>query len=1179
MWRWHRVLTITVGSALLGAFSGCGGGQSVTNSAGLEKPNNPPVATLLGYAPADAPLVRYKVYTFQASASDPDIGDSITKYEWDFGDGSDLVQTTAPSVSHLYANVAGGGSQVIPKVRAYDNHNQAGGYSSRTLSLDSSASPITVTFKLPTGPVSVQADPSGGVQVTFQVQVSSAAPGAISLSGITFNPGDSKATVTSQTDLGNGLYSFLVRYLGDAVPGVRIASPTILVKDSGGVPSEITSGPQITVTTLALANHAPVIAVTEPVTPTAQGYTSKPVTLGFTITDEDGDVVGYTVNWGDGTPITESSTSGDTKAGVAVTLTHGFPDTFTSTSRNSTVVINATDGRSNNGTAVSQSRTFTISFNSFPTASITSPQASANLPSPAELPSNPSIGLVNPPGANDPDILVIPSGGKLKFNGTATLPGSQDAIQAYAWTFQGGTPAVSSFLTPESEIQFPVTPGAITPYLVEFKVIDALGRSSSQAPGVNPKTFRKWIVVDGKNTQLFKLNFMYRQISDNNGIATLTPIALGSNGLGANIRIFQDGVTNTYAVKDPAATKAQVAIPVRSDLPFYALLPNYNNSVDNRSYLMRIPNAPTGASADPALGVTLNANTSSFGFENTSAPWNPTLQVVTAQGFAAETAPSPERRLLGTVSFVWGNSPPNSRYFDRLSIPLDGTDSFGAIDGAWVWNNNFVYTINGARAQQSIAEWVFEVGNRSTSDTPSTAGGPPQMQFTVNYPKYTGDSQQSETFAHERMQVFRVPPGVTDPYNLDVGGWQNSNLNISLNPTVLPGTFNGFISNAVYGGFGSAAFSGGLQGIPIPYDANDPNRSPYAPARTYDLFPTRSVLGYAEYLWSSVWARPLILNVANPNFMDSWTGLASFGYFRKSSPAAWPAVSGIVPDLSAFNMNVTGAGTFNASSPVAIGGATPGNKGVGRFYWTAFTPFYNAAVDSMISRTWLSEDATGLPPMAITGSTGDSRNAFGFLPPQDTVVDKRGRNADGSLNGSNLGGYRVTWFNPTKDPAGNPVPPDFWVVEFETPSGTFHYLLPSNFPSGTQQVGDLVLTDARTYLPSGRTAAQGPIAGNTDKVAPGYCWFDVPPELRPSLQSPDATSYLRVFGLKSILKNSPPAGARALNRPDWIDAIKTALPEISVQTLGGDISYAHKIPFNFYWDIVVVNGPRTPVAP
>lgn len=1182
MRRWNRVLTITVPVALLGAISGCGGGQSVSGTMGLNKPNSPPVASLTGYIPNDAPLVRFKPYQFQAAATDPDIGDTISKYEWDFGDGSGLIQTTTGVANHTFTGGAVGesGSTVSVKVRAYDNYGLAGNYVTTSLGLDATPSPIQVSFLLPAGPTSVQADPAGGVQVLFKIHVSSTSTGTVSLSGITFKSGDAGSSIVSQTSLGGGDYTFLVRYQGDVIPGTRTVTPSVLVQDSIGITSETVSGPAVTITTLSISNHAPVIAVTNPVTPTAQGYTSKPIDLGFTITDSDNDVVNYTVDWGDDTPVSQGSVSGGTSGGVAVSLQHGFPDSFTSTSRNSTVTISASDGRSNNGTALPQTRTFTIFFNSYPTATITTPQASGVLPSTTDLPSNPAIGLVNPPGPNDPDILVIPSGGKLKFDGTSTLPGSQNALQAFSWTFQGGTPTAAAVQTPGSEILFPGNPGVITPYLVEFKVTDAFGRSSSLAPGVNPKSFRKWIVVDGKNTQLFKLNFMYRQISDNNGIATLNPVALENHGLGAQVRIFQDGVTNTYPVADQARTKGQAAIPVRSNLPFYVLIPNYNNTVDDKNYLMRIPNAPTGANADPSLGTTLLANASSFGFENASAPWNPTLQVVTAQGFAAETAPSPERRLLGTVSFVWGTTPTNSRYFDRLSVPLDSTDSLGAIESAWVWNSNSVYTINGARAQQSIAEWTFEVGNRATADTTSTAGGPSQMRFTIDYSKYTGDSQASETFAHERMQVFRVPPGVTDPYNLDVGGWLNPALNINLNPGALPTSFNTFITNAVYGGNGTAAFSGGLQGIPIPYDANDPDRSPYAAARTYNLYPTRSVLGFAEYLWSKVWARPLILNVANPNYMDSWIGLPTFSHFRNSNPAAWPAVAGIVPDASAFDMTVSGGGTFDASSPVAVGGATPSSTGVGRFFWTAFTPFYNAAGDSLVSRTWLSDDTNGRPPTGITGGAGDALAAFGLLPPQDTVVDKRGRDANGGLTGSPLGGYRVTWFNPTKDENDDPVAPDFWVVEFQTPSGLFHFLLPAGFPASAQHVSDLILTDARTYLPSGRSASQGPIPGDTDTVAPGYCWFDVPLELRPSIQTPGATSYLRIFALKSILKNSPPAGARPLNRPDWMDALKTALPEASIKApSGNDLTYAHKVPFNFFWDIVVVNGPKTPVAP
>ena len=136
-------------------------------------------------------------------------------------------------------------------------------------------------------------------------------------------------------------------------------------------------------------------------------------------------------------------------------------------------------------------------------------------------------------------------------------------------------------------------------------------------------------------------------------------------------------------------------------------------------------------------------------------------------------------------------------------------------------------------------------------------------------------------------------------------------------------------------------------------------------------------------------------------------------------------------------------------------------------------------------------------------------------------------------------------------------------------------MLPGSFPADPQNVTDLILTDARTFLPSGRTAAQGPATDGSDKVGPGYCWFDIPVELRPT----SGSITLTVFAAKSILRNNAPTGARPLNRPDWLDAIKTASATINVLPLVGDVSYAHKIPFNFYWDVVVTNGARVVVAP
>jgi hypothetical protein len=72
-----------------------------------------------------------------------------------------------------------------------------------------------------------------------------------------------------------------------------------------------------------------------------------------------------------------------------------------------------------------------------------------------------------------------------------------------------------------------------------------------------------------------------------------------------------------------------------------------------------------------------------------------------------------------------------------------------------------------------------------------------------------------------------------------------------------------------------------------------------------------------------------------------------------------------------------------------------------------------------------------------------------------------------------------------------------------------------------------------------------------------------------------------VYAAKSILQNQPPAAAhpRPLNRPDWLDAVKTAVANISVQPGSGNQSLYHKIPFNFPWDIVVVNSEPTPTEP
>jgi hypothetical protein len=339
----------------------------------------------------------------------------------------------------------------------------------------------------------------------------------------------------------------------------------------------------------------------------------------------------------------------------------------------------------------------------------------------------------------------------------------------------------------------------------------------------------------------------------------------------------------------------------------------------------------------------------------------------------------------------------------------------------------------------------------------------------------------------------------------------------------------------------------------------------------------------------------MVLNSAQLNFTDtmSVTGtlfpLPTFPHFRYSNPAAWPK---FLATHSQFDLTAVGGPAFNNTVPVGIGGAAPSSTGVGRFYWTAYTPSYNSDSGAVISRTWLANVLNPPTTFPTASATGDATAALGFVPPQDTVVDKRGRNADGTLNGLAYGGYRVTWFNPTLDASGNPVPPDFWAVELatsasssNTSAATVHFMLPGSYPSAAsgltnaQLAQSLVLTDARSFLPSGNSLATGPAATAgvvTDTVAPGYCWFDVPPELRP-LTGTQPT--ITVFALKAILRNNAVSGARALNRTEWLDAIKTATAQVSVVPGSGlNISYAHKVPFRYPWDIVVVNGPATTVA-
>lgn len=1181
----HSVAILATAALLAGC--GGGGGGSVTPGSGQVQ-NNPPAITAMAYSPNDVPLNPYSSYSFTASASDPDIGDSVASYTWDFGDGSAQVSGSSATVAHKFNSGTldpTKGGTVSVRVQAVDTHGQASSWFTKTVTVGGQASPLTVTFLSPAAPVSLQVANTGTVSQSFQIQVVDASGGAVATSGIVFKPGDpvAGASVVSTTSDGGGKYTITVQYLPGTIGSSRTATPSVVVTNSLGISSASVSGPAVTLVTTG-PNTAPTITVTLPAAPTTAVYSSVKASLGFTLTDLDGDPVSYSVDWGDGMAADTGAATSGTMSGASVSLTHVYADTFTTTSKDAVVTITAQDNRS--GVAPAQTRTFTVTYNTYPVAVISSPQASGTLPSQTDLPTNTTTGLYNPATSTSPDLVVIPAGGSLAFSGSATPPASGGTV-TYAWSFPGGVPSSSSSQTPPT-IVYPGTAGQTIAYLATLTVTDSLNRASSTGTPGNiappaPKTYQKWVVVDGAHTQNFNLSFLYRQKPES-GSDIFTPATLPANGFGALIQVFQDGQFTSIAVKDQA-NRAVVQIPVRSNLPFYVKIPTFGP--DTHGYLLRIPNAPTGAFADTSLGTSIGTG-SSFGFGNpgsATGPWDPTLRIVTAQGFGTEASSVGQRRMLGNIqtsglfdsNMAGGISPvaPNTRWMDRLSVP--GNDPTGSIQ--WTQNSNLAFGFSGIPAYQEFSEWTLFAKTWTDATVAPKAqgfntspGAPGDMGFIVDYPKYSPITKPSDAYSITSLQAFRVPASSTDPYDFNAGANAFNDLGLTVGMGAKENAAAGTFMNAIVNGSqGTTPLQGGITGFAIPFDSNDPDRIPDK-ALTGAFNGTLSTLSYADYLWSRVWARPFILNRTSLGSTDTASDLSVFKGFIYAAPALWPKnTTSISPDNSRIDLTANGYTTFDASmAPVGIGTA-PSTQGVGHFYWTAFTPFYSAAGGSVISRTWQA-DSSGQFPTTFSGAsaTGDALSAWGFTPPISLVVDKRGRDAQGALNGQTSGGYRITWFNPTKDASGNVVPPDFWVVDVQANGLTQDFMLAAGYPA-TQSISDPVLTDSRTFLPSGASTYQ---AG--DKAGPGYCWFDLPLELRPT----SGTAIITVFAVKSIHTNrSVNSPERPLNRTDWIEAVKTATPNVTIKPISGDVTYGHKIVFNYPWDIVVVNSALTQVAP
>jgi PKD repeat protein len=281
----QRFMRCLLGSMLIATLAACGvGGEREPVLAGPDVVI-PPVTTTVANLPPIGSFTATPnglTVTFNASDSrDPD--GTILGYQWNFGDGTTVLNTTSATVTHVFAN---SGTFMVNLI-VLDSR----GTVSTVVSQNISIAPIPVINQVPTAQFAAA---TSATAVGVNASLSTDPDGTIT--SYAWNFGEP----TSSTNIANGISATHV-YVGTGTFTV-----TLVVTDNGGL--KATSTQQITINGVPNVN------------PVAQYTANRDALLvtfnAFASTDSDGTITKYAWNFGEPTSTSNTATG--------VTTTHGY---------------------------------------------------------------------------------------------------------------------------------------------------------------------------------------------------------------------------------------------------------------------------------------------------------------------------------------------------------------------------------------------------------------------------------------------------------------------------------------------------------------------------------------------------------------------------------------------------------------------------------------------------------------------------------------------------------------------------------------------------------------------------------------------------------------------------------------------------------------------------------------